>query len=278
MAEQLTDIPILVVSCDRYNDLWSVFFEIFRKRWPDCPYKVYLGTNHINYDEHDVTTLCIGDDISWAANLDRMLDKIPNERVILFLEDFLLVSDVITREVEAMVQISLENDIDCLRLRPAPGPTKMLSGFRNLGIIEKGSDYRVSTQVAIWKIDCVRRLAFYDFSAWDFEVYGSIISDRMDYKFWSVFDPVIDYRHAVERGLWLQEGLDICRQSMVTVDLAIRSAISEAQRRSKGNLQSRGLRSIIKRMLPESVVRKLKYKYRSRRLDLLVHLKDSCDS
>ena len=40
-----SDCSILVVSCDRYRDLWTPFFTLFQRYWPDCDMPVYLGTN-----------------------------------------------------------------------------------------------------------------------------------------------------------------------------------------------------------------------------------------
>ena len=33
---------ILIVSCDKYSDLWDPFFKLFFKFWPDCPFNIYL--------------------------------------------------------------------------------------------------------------------------------------------------------------------------------------------------------------------------------------------
>ena len=82
--------PLLVVSCDRYADLWEPFFRIFRLRWPDCPFPVHLGTNYKSYEDGAVTTVAIGEDESWASGVLRMLKRLEAPYLIVLLEDFLL--------------------------------------------------------------------------------------------------------------------------------------------------------------------------------------------
>ena len=44
-----SDSAILILSCDKFSDLWKPFFDLFWKYWPDCPYNVYLKVmkNHL---------------------------------------------------------------------------------------------------------------------------------------------------------------------------------------------------------------------------------------
>lgn len=214
----MNSIPILVVSCDAYSDLWNPFFATFRAMWPDCHQPTFLGTNYLKYDDDQITSIQVGDDKNWALNLHKMLAAINSDRVIIFLEDFLIVDVVNDNKVQKLVEVSVDNDLDCLRLKPDPPPNRRLKGFENLGVIDRGEDYRVSTQVAIWKADTLKRLAVPGFSAWDFEIYGTYLADRNHTKFWGVYDPVINTINGVERGKWLQPGLDLCDQLQIVVD------------------------------------------------------------
>jgi hypothetical protein len=265
-------IPILVVSCDKYSDLWKPFFTIFRKRWSDCPYKVYLGTNHLKYEDHDVTSICVGDDVDWASNLHRMLDQLNSDRVIMFLEDFLLIREVDTEEVQKMVKIAQDNSVDCLRLIPRPRPWGKPICADNLGIIEPGEDYRISTQVALWNVDLLRKIAIPGFSAWDFEVYGTLLSERLPGKYWGVLEAVIDYRHGVERGNWLEQGLEICREAEVRVDLTQRSIMTETERVAMRQRETTTPREVIKGLMPELMRRHLQRWYRSRKLAIMLKI------
>jgi hypothetical protein len=42
---------VLMMTCNKYKPLWSPFFQLLRKYWPDCPYKIYMGTDIGNLSE-----------------------------------------------------------------------------------------------------------------------------------------------------------------------------------------------------------------------------------
>jgi len=225
----MSDAAVLVASCDNYSDLWEPFFTLFHKHWPDCPFPVFLGSNYRCCPEKKVISICVGEDLSWADNLHRMLDQVPSYRVILFLEDFLMVRSVDNKTVQNLVDVAGQEDLACLRLYPHPPPTRRLKGKPGLGKLRRGDDYRVSTQVAIWNVDTLRALSWPGFSAWDFEIIGSLTSNEMGLKFWGVYEPVIDYRNGVWRGRWLQEGIEICRKSGIDVDMEARESFTPGE-------------------------------------------------
>jgi hypothetical protein len=169
-----------------------------------------------------------------------------------------------------MVRVAEEFDVSCLRLRPAPPPSLRLPDLVNLGELQPGEEYRVSTQVAIWEVSVLKQLALPGFSAWDFETLGSLLSDRLPGIFWGVYSPVIDYRHAVERGLWLEEGLEICGRAGVRVDLPARGVVSEEERYASAHELKLTPRGLLHRVLPASVKSALKKRLRRRRLDILL--------
>ncbi len=51
---------VLVMSCGAYRDLWTPFFTLFWRYWPDCPFEVYLGTDCETFDDRQVTMLAVG--------------------------------------------------------------------------------------------------------------------------------------------------------------------------------------------------------------------------
>ena len=60
--ETLTNnVDVLFTSCDKYQDLWGPFFTLFFRYWQDCPYLVYIGSNHFKYDHERVNTIAVID-------------------------------------------------------------------------------------------------------------------------------------------------------------------------------------------------------------------------
>jgi hypothetical protein len=220
-------VSILVVSCDKYADLWKPFFKVFRKQWPDCPYPIYLGTNFKTFDDSSVTSIPVGPDNSWSGNLRKMLDAVQSSHVILLLEDFFFLSPVDTSRVDRLVELALEKQVGCLRLCPRPRPTRRLRNFEGIGVLRRGDDWRVSTQIAVWDTGLLKLLAWPGFTAWHFEEIGSLISYAFPHKFWGLYEPAVDYMHVIWRGKWLQDGLTACERLGVTPDLEQRSVLEE---------------------------------------------------
>ena len=42
-------IAFVVLTCDKYSDLWPMYIHFFEKNWQDCPYDRYFVTNHDNF-------------------------------------------------------------------------------------------------------------------------------------------------------------------------------------------------------------------------------------
>ena len=86
-------IGLLVVSCDNYSDLWDPFFQFFSSSWGDCPFRIHLLTNHLDYKSNhlDLEVIKVGADESWSDNLIKGLECMEEyDYVLLFLEDMLL--------------------------------------------------------------------------------------------------------------------------------------------------------------------------------------------
>lgn len=227
----MSKIPLLVVSCDAYSDVWKPFFSVFWKRWPDCPYPVFLGTNHKTYDDSRVTTINVGDDIDWASGVLAMLDQLDCEYFILFLEDFLILQQVETSQVARLLNIAIEEQVGCLRLSAklplALPPSRPVDKYPQIGILDSTEPYRVSAQVAIWNAGTIRKLLVPGFTPWEFETFGTQLSQSTQDAFWAVYEPAILYGQFVEKGKWKPEGLEICAQAGVAVDLDKRDSFTQ---------------------------------------------------
>ncbi len=222
---------VLVVSCDRYRDLWRPFFTIFRKRWPDCPYPVFLGTNRLEYTDHGVTTIAIGEDSSWAGGVRSMLERIESDWVLFMLEDFLLTAAVDTERVQRYARMAREENVGCLRLVSEPPlaflPSHPVPGHPEVGELAKWELNRVTAQVAIWRRETLMQLLIPGATAWEFETVGTALSNRLPDRFWGVWEEPIHYIQAVEKGKWTPAGLRVCHDLGVAIDRDARGTFSQ---------------------------------------------------
>ena len=82
-SHSFDDLAILVVSCDKYSELWDNFFNLMYKNWPslkdsESNVPIYLIANSKKFSDSRVQTIQIPNEISWSDNVLKALD--PNAK------------------------------------------------------------------------------------------------------------------------------------------------------------------------------------------------------
>jgi hypothetical protein len=224
----MSQLSILILSCDRYSDLWPVFFKLFEKYWPDCPYPVYLGTNEKQFYRPNINLLRIGVDEGWALGAKRMLEFIQSDYVLIILEDFFFFRTVDTQQVTMLFKALVGLNGAYLRLRPFPSPDSK-TFHPNIGLIEHGAPYRVALQAAIWKKDVFLHLLTPGENPWQMELRGTVRSEQMTESFYSVWQPVFYYHAGVTKGEWTTSALRQLRQEGILPDLTARPLMTRSK-------------------------------------------------
>jgi hypothetical protein len=209
-------IPILVVSCDKYQDVWHPFFHCFFKNWSDCPYPVYLVSNTLKYPDDRVSPLLINPDMDYSSNLIKALSLIPEDWVIFWVEDRPPASPVDTDRLVKLIQLAQAKDAGYLKLIPC-NPPAFVNKVEEIGEIPKGSRYRISMTVALWKKETLLKILKAGETAWDIEKKGGIeranaISDRFFALSIETFakPPLLDI-HLISKGQIMWRGLKMLK-------------------------------------------------------------------
>ena len=103
-------IAFLIVSCDKYSDLWVPFFTLLDKYWPEIYYKKYLLSNSKEFSWPGVNQINIGEDISYSDNLLKCIDHIDEDWILLWLEDLFLSSPVNTTKLDRIISVFTKNE------------------------------------------------------------------------------------------------------------------------------------------------------------------------
>jgi glycosyltransferase involved in cell wall biosynthesis len=217
---------ILVVSCDRYRDLWRPFFHQFWRYWPDCPFPVYLGTNSATWDGPRVCTLATGADESWSKNLKFFLSQIRSRYVLLLLEDFFLDGPVATSGLFEHLETLEVLGGTVLRLVPNPPPDVSLENHPAVGAIHRLAPFRVSAQPGIWNRSGLMAILRDNESAWDFEHLGTARSRKDSGGYFCTHEASLRCRHVVERGKWFWPAARYYRKLDIGCDFAARPTMS----------------------------------------------------
>lgn len=217
---------LVVLSCDKYSDLWPIYFQLFFKYWPACPFPVCLAGNQKRYDDPRVTTLLSGDDQDWSSSVRRSVDQIRSKYILMMIDDALLIDPVDTAAVTNIVGWAIENSARYVRFRSTPRPDKKHD--EKVGVISPGVLYRTALFPSLWERETFLDLLSDGESAWEFEMKGTVRSNRYE-DFYGTWGNHFHCIHGVEKGLWLRSAVSELRRRGLQVDLRRRREMTRTE-------------------------------------------------
>jgi len=174
MKENNNELAILVLSCDKYSDVWNDFFNLKERFWPDCPYRCYLATDTANYERDGVEVIHFGNIKTWTVCAKKALEQIDEPYVALFLEDAFIYKTIDTKIIADNLQFCITNRVDFLtmeRNRMQKTMTVEDQVAPHIWHIDRHQKYGIDTSAAIWdKVFLRQALEKEDCNAWQFEV------------------------------------------------------------------------------------------------------------
>ena len=199
-------IAFLVLSCDNYSDLWSMFIHQFEKNWPDCKMDKFFVTNHKSIPKSSFNEIKIGDDISWSDCLMKALSQLKENytHVLITLEDLPLIKKVDNKKFNSILEDFFKIEAKYLKFIRKPQPTKKFN--QDFGVVEAGSLYRPTCVYALWELDTFLNLLRAEENAWEFERYGSVRSDKIE-GFYVVYHDFFKVLNTVVKGKWVPSEL-----------------------------------------------------------------------
>lgn len=198
-------VAFMIVSCDRYADLWDPFFSSLRKYWPDCPYPLYLLTNHKSYDAPGVTVVKVGDDRSYSDNLEAAVSQIDEPWIILWLEDIFISAPVDTHRFQAMIAEAQSIPVGYLKLSPDLPLSYDDNSSQGIGPIPKGVRYRSAIGLSLYKVSTLKKLLIPNADAWELD--RSTVSNDLGEPFYALTGktarrPPVAFINTVIKGRW----------------------------------------------------------------------------
>jgi len=219
--ERKPSVAILVLSCDKYQDLWKPFFHQFWIHWPNCPYTIYLGSNTKTYEDKRVETVLSGPDKDWSSSLLSILKQILEEHLFIWLDDKFLLSQTNIENWERCWNLLRKKayHIHMSELPRADGRSS--EGI--FGLYEKGAPYRVNV-LGFWRKSYLEQVLLPGESPWQFEIMGSYRSS-FDDGFYCTFEPVFQNLHVVEKGMIIRESAEYCKRHNIPLSVKVRTKL-----------------------------------------------------
>lgn len=143
-------------------------------------------TNEKLFSNENINVIRLGQDYGWTKNLRVALKQIDSTYVIYFQEDYWINEKVNSLAISQYVSIMDEQHLNYIRLLAHPVPDYEFSDDKRLGILATNAPYRTALQAAIWRKEVLLDLLEEDESPWQFEVQGTIRSQKYEGTFLSV--------------------------------------------------------------------------------------------
>lgn len=210
---------VLVLSCDKYSDVWQAFFKCFRENFPAGDWPVYLGSNTKECNEPGVVTVLSGSDPDWSTSYKRILEQIPQKKLFVILEDLFLSSMVDVVVFTTVVDFMFEKRANHIRYQANP-PPDLPTDSPLIGECTKGAPYR-ATVCGLWDRDYLFRLLLEGENPWNFEILGSYRTSYSD-GFYAMISPLCEYKNMIEKGEWIPASVDWAERNGISLPLETR--------------------------------------------------------
>ena len=193
-------IALLIISCDKYHELWTPLIKTYDLYWNNCDLDKYLLSNNRIFENSSIQTIAVGEDVTWSSNLIKALQILKKKYTHVFLsfDDLFLKSKVDNLKFNLVTDSFLKIDGNCLKYIVGPKHTQYYNSF--FGEISAGSLYRPTCVFSLWKIEILLKILDVSENAWQFERNGSGRSDQYD-SFYVIYKDIFFYRNVVIQGL-----------------------------------------------------------------------------
>lgn len=225
MPTEFYNVCILISSSDNTWDVARQTLYSFLTYWPNCPFPIFVGLNSPNQELIEINYHPVFAEVSgWRQELHAQVASLPEQYgyILLFLDDFVLLSPVDEKKLLQLVNEALSNEWAYLRFKQLLGAWLPLLARRIKDKIKnqlyceipQNAPYFSSLQVALWERAHLLNMLNLPGSIWDFE--RQAIPNVQHYAI--CCKSPIDYIHVVERGQWQPYAKRVLSQCGVKFD------------------------------------------------------------
>lgn len=221
--KKYSNFAIVVLSCDKYSDLWDPFFSLLKKHWVDCPFTVYLGSNTIKYSDRSIPTVLSGQGVDWSTDLLHILKQLKEEYVFLWVEDFFPIDSVDTKSFYRCIDFMKREKANHIHFSPIIKPDGVCEDTF-FGYYETGAPYR-SIVEGFWRKSHLQDLLLPGENPWNFEIMGSYRS-KYSTGYFTVTKALFNFIRVVEKGKISRDAYSYCSQHNVVLNLEKRPLLT----------------------------------------------------
>lgn len=174
MKEHSDKMVMLLLSCDKYSDVWDDFFNLKELFWPDCEYQWRIVTESKDYIRENVSTIKCGTELNWAGRFRKAVQSVDSPYIGIYLEDYFIKSPIDNAKIMGFVEMMEKDHVSFLNLgnvfHHILRQPNLEYYTEHLVKIPQHLRYGIDTAAAIWdKNYLLEKLGEGDYSAWKFE-------------------------------------------------------------------------------------------------------------
>ena len=191
----MKNMTMLILSCDKFSDLWDGHIKLLEQNWPNRDMKTYIVTDSpSNRSYLGIEILSAGTEVEWSDRLAYALKYVDTDYVFITLDDYFLIKKVDDQSIAALMEMMEKENIEYVRLFPRPkrATREELTGYKNIYRVDTACDYSVNLYSGLWKKDFIENCVRIPLNAWKFEVslhkraeeYGAncVVSHRNEFE------------------------------------------------------------------------------------------------
>lgn len=166
-------IAMLILSCDKFSDLWDGQVKLLEKNWPSRNMKTFIVTDKQHMSNYsNVSIMAAGEGKEWSERLSYALSKISTDYVFITLDDYYLIKPVNNDKINKILDIMDKDNYDYVRLylRPKCPKKNRIKEYENFYKINTRDRYSVNLYAGIWKKSFLQNTIKSPKNAWQFEV------------------------------------------------------------------------------------------------------------
>ena len=149
-----SNITMLILSCDKFSDLWDGHIELLEKNWGDREMATYIVTDAPNGKEYThAKVFSAGAEREWTERLKYILNQLDTEYIFVTLDDYYLIEKINNTQMSDLFKLVSDEGLDYLRLFPNPTRATREEIKPNTQVcrIDTNHPYSVNLYTGIWK-------------------------------------------------------------------------------------------------------------------------------
>ena len=212
-------MKILVLSCDKNNDLFEPFQHCMEKYWSNHPEIIYTTETITNpYYKTISKNYPLN---KWSRRIRETLAEINDDQILVMVDDCFIRSQVNENRIKEACEV-LKGNIAFLNFEKSFDKNDTKSEIEGFKKRQKGASYSISLMCGLWNKEKLIKVLSEDKDPWQIEL--SQPTCGFDYYINSE-DFIIDWGYhttgvwfGVCRGSWCRECVDFLRKEGLNID------------------------------------------------------------